>query len=128
MVKENIALKSVKFVLREILIDIVYWPIWWYTKGIEKSFRWMINTILQGNQELGLTIWIKSIFKPMFGQYDWQGRLISFFMRLFQIIIRFIILCFWIIFSLIIFLFWLILPLFIVTQIILNIGLIDFTL
>ena len=123
MVKENIALKSVKFVLHEILIDIVYWPIWWYTKGAQSAFKKMFNTILQGNEELGLTLWVKNIFRPMFGQYDWQGRLISFFMRLFQIIIRFIILCFWIIFSVIIFFIWMILPLFIVSQILLNLGL-----
>ena len=123
MVKENIALKSVKFVFHEILIDIVYWPIWWYTKGAQKAFKRMLQTIVQGNQELGVTVWVKNLFKPMFGQYDWQGRLISFFMRLIQIIIRFIILLFWIIFSVIVFFIWLILPLFIVAQILLNLGL-----
>jgi len=39
---------------------------------------------------MGLGVWIKNLFVPMFQQYDWQGRIISFFMRLFQIIFRFI--------------------------------------
>jgi len=31
---------------------------------------------------VGLRVWLKNLFAPMFGQTDWQGRLISFFMRL----------------------------------------------
>lgn len=124
MVKEHVLLKSVKFVLKDLLFDMVWWFFWWYTTGHKKAWNRMIETISQGNQELGLTIWVKNIFKPMFGQYDWQGRIISFFMRVFQIIIRFIIFLFWVVLAGIAFLIWLLLPIFIIFQLIYNTGIV----
>lgn len=38
-------------------------------------------------------VWIKNLFVPMYGQYDWTGRIISFFMRVFVMIGRAIALC-----------------------------------
>lgn len=123
MIGESIASKSVKFVCRDLIFDLLSWPIWWYSVGLKKALARMSDTIAQGNAELGVTIWIKNLFKPMFGQYDWQGRLISFFVRLVQIIGRTILLCFWIIFSFVIFLFWLLLPIFLFIQVLFNLGL-----
>lgn len=122
MIKENIALKSFRFILKDVFGDIVYWPIWWYTGGLLKAWNRMFNTIVSGIEDLSLMVWVKNLFKPMYGQSDWQGRLISFLMRLFQIIFRTIILLFWIIFALIIFLFWLILPIFLVFGVLFNLG------
>ena len=84
----------------------------------------MFDTVLLGLQELGLPVWIKNLFKPMFGQQDWQGRIISFFMRLAQIIIRFIIWLFWIIFSVAVFVIWIVVPIFIVWQVLYNTGIV----
>ena len=42
---------------------------------------------------LAIKVWIKNIFVPMFGMHDWQSRIISFFMRVVQIIGRAIVLC-----------------------------------
>ncbi|NQT49174.1 hypothetical protein HQ571_00615 [Candidatus Kuenenbacteria bacterium] len=123
MVKENILAKSLKFVLKDNLLDILYWPVWWYTTGLKKALGQMKTTILQGNNELALTLWIKNLFVPMFAQYDWRGRIISFFMRLVNIIIRALIFLFWIIFSLIVFLFWLSLPIFLIFQVLYNLNL-----
>lgn len=39
-------------------------------------------------KSLALRVWIKNLFVPMYGMYDWQSRLISFFMRLAQIVFR----------------------------------------
>lgn len=115
--------RSLKFVFKDILFDLVYWIYWWYTTGVRKAVIAMFELIAQGNRELGLMIWVKNLFKPMFGQYDWQGRLISFFMRLFMIIIRFIIFLFWVVMALIKFLLWILIPLFIIWQVIFNLGL-----
>lgn len=120
MHKENIAIKSIKFILTETLIDIVRFPIWWYTAGVKKAFKKMSNSIASGNLRLGFSIWLKNIFTPMFGQYDWQGRIISLIMRLFQIVVRFVLLVSWIIFSVIIFMCWLVLPVVIVLEILYN--------
>ncbi|MFH0779765.1 MAG: hypothetical protein V1928_02795 [Parcubacteria group bacterium] len=120
MYRENIALKSVKFVLKETVADIVRFPVWWYAAGTKKAFKKMVGSIASGDRTLGLSIWVKNIFTPMFGQYDWQGRIISFFMRLFQIIVRMVLWLLWIIFSAVLFLFWLILPVLIILEILFN--------
>ena len=70
MVKENILLKSFKFIVKDIVLDFLYWPIWWYSAGLIKAFKRMTGFISQGNSELGVTLWLKNIFVPMFGQHD----------------------------------------------------------
>ena len=77
MVEKSIARKSIKFILQDIVGDVLFWPIWWYTTGVIESFYRMTDTIVQSNLEFGLTIWIKNIFVPMYGDYSWQGRLVS---------------------------------------------------
>jgi len=69
-------------------------------------------------------VWIKNIFTPMYGQTDWQGKLISFFMRLFQIIFRGIVMTFWLFFTFTQIAAWIALPFFISYEIIFQMGLI----
>jgi hypothetical protein len=71
---------------------------------------------------LGLKIWIKNIFKPMFGQYDIPGKLISFFMRIFQIIVRGLILILWSVLMLTFTCVWICLPIVIILGIIMNLA------
>ena len=59
---------------------------------------------------LAIGIWIKHVFTPMYGQHDWQGRLISFFMRVVQIILRAIALVAWAAVAVAVILFWLMVP------------------
>jgi hypothetical protein len=122
MVKEHVLIKGTKFVLSEFLFDLIYWVIWWYTLGVKKAFIRLIDIVKQGNEQLGVLVWIKNLFKPMFGQNDWQGRLISFFVRLIQIVLRILALCFWLLYGVVSFLFWLALPVIIVFEIALNLG------
>ncbi len=63
-------------------------------------------------------LWLKNIFVPMFGQYDWQGRLVSFFMRLVQVVVRSVALVFWLIACLVLFVLWLALPVVVATGLI----------
>lgn len=92
------------------IIDLVYFPIWWYTGGVKFMASKSANMIKDGNDLLAPGLWFKNIFVPMFGQWDFQGRLISFFMRLVQVLARTFALLVWIFFVTILFLFWLILP------------------
>ena len=124
MVDKNIAIKAFKFIAKDLVLDFLYWPIWWYTKGVLRAWHKMIDTIKQGNDELALLVWIKNIFRPMFGDYSFQGRIISFFMRIIQIIGRGLFFLFWLILAFLWFLVWLILPLFIIYQILISFGVI----
>jgi len=96
--------------LIEVLLDIVYFPLWWYTVGARHAGHWCFDLIKSGNSDLAPGLWLVNIFVPMYGQYDWRGRVISFFMRLVQIIARSFALVVWTIFCLALFAAWLILP------------------
>ncbi|OGY47192.1 MAG: hypothetical protein A3J62_04085 [Candidatus Buchananbacteria bacterium RIFCSPHIGHO2_02_FULL_38_8] len=118
--KNNIAYSSLKFVFIDIIGDVLYWPLWWYSKGLGKTGLFCLNEIKDEAERLGIEIWVKNIFTPMFGQYDWEGRLISFFARLIQIIIRSIILLIWAVLMLAVFLIWILLPIYIFYQVLDN--------
>jgi hypothetical protein len=94
----------------EAILDIFYFPIWWYTKGALHALRGCFNLFKQGNANLAPGLWLANLFVPMFGQFDFQGRIISFFMRLVQIIARTFALLLWLVLCLILFVCWLLLP------------------
>ena len=118
--KDNLFYTSAKYVAIDLVGDILYWPAWWYSKGLLKVGLFCLTDIKDQEERLGLSIWIKNLFTPMFGQYDIEGRLISFFMRLIQIIIRSIVLVIWIFLMIAIFIIWIILPIIVIYQLVDN--------
>lgn len=110
MLKHNFLTYGGQIIL-QILGEILYFPIWWYSVGfgrlIKNAWRFWRNQ----ERTLGFSIWAKNIFVPMYGQRDWASRIISFFVRLVQIIARGIILMFWLLIILIILILWLAFPL-----------------
>lgn len=71
---------------RTLIADVLYFPFWWLTRGLKKAvfmgYRWMHAFA----HRYALFVLAKNLFRPMFGQRDWQGRLISFFVRFFQLL------------------------------------------
>lgn len=106
----------------EFILDLVYFPIWWYTGGIVYVFGVCRDFLSSANGFLAPGLWLKNIFVPMFGQYDLQGRLVSFFMRLMNVIFRSIGLFLWSLVILILFLLWIVVPLLIMYMFIISIG------
>lgn len=82
-------------IILKILGEILYFPIWWYSVGLIEFILKGWRFLLEREKSLGFRIWLKNIFVPMYGQYDWAGRIISFFIRLVQVIARGIFLLFW---------------------------------
>jgi len=109
-----------KIIFIDTIKDVLYFPIWWYSQGLILTFRWMAGEIIATEKMIGVGIWIKNIFVPMFGQRDIQGRVVSFFMRVFQILFRFIALLGFSVFYIVIFLFYIILPLIILIGVFLH--------
>lgn len=103
-------------VIGQLIGDLVYFPIWWYTKGFIKVIRWAEKYLATRLQATGLLIWLKNIFVPMYGQTDWAGILISFLTRLVQIVVRSIIMVFWLILTIALVMLWLIAPIIVVYQ------------
>ena len=85
--------------LRYFFVDlawgIIRWPLWWYTNGFIFVIKWGASTIDYYGKSLAVGVWVKNIFVPMFGQRDIQSRIISFFMRIVNIIFRSITLGIW---------------------------------
>lgn len=109
MVTNSLPVFGVK-VLAEIGKDILYFPLWWYSRGLVYLTTSLFNFLKNRERSLALFIWVKNIFKPMYAQTDWQGMLISIFMRIVEIIIRSIIMLFWIIIALAGFIIWIFMP------------------
>jgi len=94
----------------EAIGDVFYFPLWWYSRGIIYIAKKCLHLVQKGTDEIALGIWVKNLFVPMFGSRDWEGKIISFFMRLAQIIGRSIALLVWCLFCISILLLWIVFP------------------
>ncbi len=95
----------------EFFFDLFYFPVWWYTVGLARHAKSCVSIFQSGNEQLAPGLWLKNIFVPMFGQYDWQGRLVSFFIRFVNVIGRFLALCVWAAVTIVLFVIWPLAPL-----------------
>jgi hypothetical protein len=68
-------------VLWEVGGDILRFPLWWYGEGLRQTLIAIFGVVRGYARSLGVFVWMKNLFTPMFGRYDWQSRLISVFMR-----------------------------------------------
>lgn len=105
-------------VLLEVAKDLIYFPLWWYTRGVFKLLLNIKNFLVDMWQTLAVAVWLRNLFVPMYGQRDFAGFMISFFVRLLQIILRTIFFLVLIIVCLAVVVAWLLLPLFLIYQII----------
>jgi len=87
---ESLLVSTAKVIFIDWVGELLYFPLWWYSRGLRRAARWWFFSMRSVNVRLGLTIWLKNIAVPMYGQYDWQGRLISFFMRFVMIVFKLI--------------------------------------
>ncbi len=94
----------------EFILDIIYFPVWWYTGGVKRAAVFCFELLREGNIHLAPFLWLKNIFVPMYGQTDWQGRLMSIVMRFFNVIFRSIALLVWSVAVWVLLLVWLALP------------------
>ncbi|KKR13689.1 MAG: hypothetical protein UT42_C0040G0010 [Candidatus Falkowbacteria bacterium GW2011_GWA2_39_24] len=117
MIRTNFAFYASKVVV-ELAQDIIYFPIWWYTKGFWQLILGTQRFLSDMLKSLAILIWLKNLFVPMFSQHDFAGRVISFFMRLVQIIFRSFLFLFLALLSLVPLVLWLIAPIYIIYQII----------
>ena len=103
-------LQTFKVVLFSTVADFLYTPVWWYTRGLWKQLRGVTGSFIRKQHDLAIDVWLKNLFVPMYGQYDIVGRLISFFMRLVQIIGRAIVLLIWAALLLVWLMAWILIP------------------
>jgi hypothetical protein len=77
------------------LFSMFYFPIWWYTKGLLLISNRLLASLSYYAKSTALSVWVKNLFVPMFGQRDWQSRIISFVMRVVMILLKLIGIALW---------------------------------
>jgi hypothetical protein len=100
----------------QLMLDILYFPIWWFSAGLFGVARYLWERFQDGRMRLAPGLWLKNLFVPMYGQRDWQGRLMSVFMRFVNVIGRSIFLIMWIFFLVILLSVWTVFPFFVLSQ------------
>lgn len=73
----------------DIIKSFLHFPVWWYSSGLAESYFKLKTRLKYRREVLGVGVWVKYWFVPMYGQRDFTGRAISIFMRTINIIIRF---------------------------------------
>ncbi len=96
--------------LIDFLLDFFYFPLWWYTRGLKHHAGVCLDLVRSANMQFAPGLWLKNIFVPMYGQYDWQGRIVSFFMRSMNVLIRGIAMAVWLVIVAGVFLLWPVVP------------------
>ncbi len=111
MLQQNIVVLSIKSIIIDIIGDVVYFPIWWYSVGLKHIVLNRVKSLHAMSDQLALRLLILNIFKPMFAQTDSAGRVISFFMRIVLLVGRAIFFAIYAILQLVIILVWIGIPL-----------------
>ncbi len=104
-------------ILFNLIGDLFYFPVWWYSHGLRERWFFVLKEIKAGYRNLALKILLLNIFKPMYGEYNWQGRIISFFARLIMLFWRILEMMIWILLLLFLLLIWILAPIFVIMQI-----------
>lgn len=106
----SVLVKTVKFIVVDIVLDILFFPIWWYTIGLRDRVAIAWGNIKRREREQALVLWLKNFFKPMYGQTDWQGRFISFIFRVLLLFWKGAIMSFWVVLNVLVVFVWICLP------------------
>lgn len=86
---------SAKALAQETIVSVLYFPLWWYGAGLRRVLAALGRSFTNYHAALGVSVWVKNLFTPMYGVRDITGKLISFFIRLFEILGRALVLLVW---------------------------------
>lgn len=113
-------MSTYKIFIKDIFLDVVweilYFPLWWYSRGLKNAGLFCLQRIKDTWRVLSLSIILNSFFKPMFAQRGWDAYILTLMVRCWQIFWRFIVMFVFVVFWLCIFLIWITLPIFIIWQ------------
>ncbi len=120
----NLVLEPIKFVLKDIVWSIVYFPIWWYTAGALNVLKMIGKEVRGFARAYNLRILLKFMFTPMYGQNDIAGRLISLYVRVAHFLILSVYAVLTIFVLSLLFIIWILLPVVIVYNVLFHLSLV----
>lgn len=68
--------------VQEELVSVFSYPVWWYSTGLTNLLSWIQEGLRYRWRKYALGLWLSHLTTPMYGEYSWIGRIISFFMRI----------------------------------------------
>ncbi len=104
----NAAGRTLGYILRELVGELLYWPVWWYTTGLRLAWRRMQSQVIRMYDRLGTRYLFSNMGRPMYGDYTRSGRVISFFFRLLLVGWSLLVLSVWGLFAALLFLLWIV--------------------
>lgn len=116
------------FIAKDIIWNTVYFPIWWYTRGILRILEMMKHQVLSLARTLHLPTLFKYLLKPMYGYTDIISRIISFYVRIVQFMVLMVFTLVVVIGLLILLVIWIAAPLLVLYGIAFHLGWIEFNL
>ncbi|MFH1171139.1 MAG: hypothetical protein V1778_01195 [bacterium] len=91
----NPAILFFRFLIVDILWDVVRFPVWWFRYGLTNVARWWVGKVVSGEERLALVVLMKNLGRPMFGDYTREGRAISFGVRIVQLAVSLVLFAGW---------------------------------
>lgn len=86
----GLAGQVVGFIVKDVVWNLVYFPVWWYTRGVARIFGLIRHQVLSLARTLHLPTLFKYLLKPMYGYTDIVSRIISFYVRIVQFLVLFV--------------------------------------
>lgn len=112
MMVQSTGTRAMTFILRELIGELLYFPVWWYSHGLTSTARTLLNRWLGAVNRLSIMIMLRTMGKPMYGDYTRSGKIISFFFRLLILGFKLIQLGIWTVILVIAMLAWIVGPIF----------------
>lgn len=124
----NIFWNTLKFIGNDLVGNILYFPVWWYSVGAFRILKKIVKDTKSFAHDLHLGILFKYLFKPMYGLTDFWSRIISFLVRIVQFIILSFTTFIWLSFLFFCFIAWLLLPILVSYSILFQLNIINYQL
>lgn len=102
----NQALVFIRFLAVDVVMDVLRFPLWWYSRGVVRGAQWWRRQLKNGSDLLAITVLAKNLGRPMFGDYTREGRAISFGVRIVQLTISTVLYLAWLAVTTILWLCW----------------------
>lgn len=83
----GVAGQLISFIVKDVIWNVLYFPIWWYTRGVYNILTKIKLEIVGLARTLHLPTLFKYLLKPMYGYTDIVSRIISFYVRIVQFIV-----------------------------------------
>jgi len=103
-------------IFKDLFLDalwvVLYFPLWWYGRGLKDTAIFCWTKIRSGWRSLALSILLVNFFKPMYGQSDVLAYILSIVTHFIQVFGRLILFFFWALFWILILFLWIIAPLY----------------